>query len=106
MLRYGIHAVEVSDYSEIPSILERIRRCVNNRNVFVAGSCRDYADWDEKKAYTFMYLLGHKLIENGLSLHTGLIEGVGPQVTNGALTAINEKNLPIDRYLRITMLPL
>lgn len=106
MLRYGIHAVEVSSYSEIPSILARIGRCVNNRKIFVAGSCRNYADWEEKNAYKFMYLLGHKLIENGLSLHTGLIEGVGPQVANGALTAINENHLPIDRYLRITTLPL
>ena len=106
MRRYGIHAVEISAYSEIPNILERIRRCVNNRNIFISGSCRNYADWDKDKAYKFLYLLGYKLVKNGLSVHTGLIEGVGPQVTNGALTAINENSLPIDRYLRITTLPL
>ena len=106
MRRYGIHAVEISDYSEIPGILERIRRCVNNRNIFVSGSCRNYGDWNKDKAYKFMYLLGYKLVKNGFSLHTGLIEGVGPQVTNGALTAINENGLSIERYLRITTLPL
>lgn len=106
LLRYGIHAVELDSYSEIPGILDRISKCIFTKRVFVAGSCRNYGDWSKADAFFFMNLLGRKLIENNLSLHTGLIEGVGPQITNGALTAINERRLPIDKYLRITTLPL
>lgn len=106
LLRYGIHAIELESYSEIPEILNRISKCIYTKRIFVSGSCRNYGDWTSSNAYLFMNLLGRKIIENDLSLHTGLIEGVGPQITNGALTAINERQLPIDRYLRITTLPL
>lgn len=106
LLRYGIHAINIDSYSEIPTILKRISLYVNTKNIFIAGSCRNYGDWDSKEAYRFMYLLGYKLIEYGFSLHTGLIEGVGPQVANGALTAINKFDFQIDKHLRITTLPL
>lgn len=80
LLRYGIHAININDYSEIPIILNRIAMHVNTKNIFIAGSCRNYGDWDKDDAYRFMYMLGYKLIENEFNLHTGLIEGVGPQV--------------------------
>lgn len=106
LMRYGIQAVKINDYSEIPSIIDRISKCIFTKRIFVSGSCRDYGKWTIPDAYFFMNLLGRKLIENNFSLHTGLIEGVGPQITNGALTAINERKLPIDRYLHIATLPL
>ena len=76
------------------------------RSVFVAGSCRYYGEWDKESAFIFMSLLGHKLVENGFSVHTGMIEGVGPQIINGVLSAISENKLQIDKFLRITTLPL
>lgn len=106
LLRYGIHTLELDYFSEIPTILERVSKKVFTKRIFLAGSCRDYGEWSSKDAYSFMFALGQKIIKNGLSLHTGLIEGVGPQVTNGALTAINELQLSIDKHLRITTLPL
>ena len=106
LIRYGIHAIEVNDYSEITDILKKVALHVNTKNVFIAGSCRNYGAWEKRQANTFMYLLGQKLIYNGFGVHTGLIEGVGPQVTNGALYAINERGLQISKYLRITTLPL
>lgn len=104
--RYGINALEIDNYEEIPHILKRISTYVNTKNIFIAGSCRNYGNWDPNTAYNFMYKLGHEIIRMGYNLHSGLIEGVGPQVTNGALTAINHYEMSIEKHLRITTLPL
>ena len=106
LLRYGIRAVEIEDFSEIPYILNKVSMHVYAKKVFVAGSCRYYGEWDKESAFIFMSLLGHKLVENGFSVHTGMIEGVGPQIINGVLSAISENKLQIDKFLRITTLPL
>ena len=44
--------------------------------------------------------LGYKLIANEIIVGNGNIEGVGPQVINGVMTAINDKNLDISKYLK------
>lgn len=106
LLRYGIRAVEIEDFSEIPYILNKVSMHVYTKKVFVAGSCRYYGEWDKESAFIFMSLLGRKLVENGFSVHTGMIEGVGPQIINGVLSAISENKLQIDKFLRITTLPL
>lgn len=104
--RYGIRAVLIDDYSEIPNIFERIKKHYYTSSVFVAGSCRNYGNWSSEQAYQFLYSLGYKLIENRYKVSTGLIEGVGPQLVNGVLTAINDYHLNIEKYLSIKTLPL
>ena len=106
LLRYGIHTVFVDSYDEIPKLLNQIYVTYITRRVFIAGSCRNYGEWDQNDAYTFLYLLGYKLIKNGNIVSSGFVEGVGPQIVNGALTAINHLNLNIEKYLQIKPLPL
>ena len=106
LLRYGIHTVFVESYSDIPKLLEEVYITYITRRVFIAGSCRNYGKWDKSSAYSFLYKLGYKLIANNFIVSSGFVEGVGPQVVNGALTAINQFGLNIEKYLQIKPLPL
>lgn len=104
--RYGIRGIEIQSYEDIPHIFECVRKLYFLNKIFIAGSCRNYGTWNYKDAYDFMYRLGYQLIKRGFHISTGLIEGVGPQVVNGALTAIEEDQLNIDSSLTIKTLPL
>lgn len=104
--RYGIKGVEIQTYDDIPRIFECVKKLYFLNKIFIAGSCRHYGQWKYERAYEFMYQLGYKLIKNGFHISTGLIEGVGPQVVNGALTAIEEDKLNIETSLTIKTLPL
>ena len=104
--RYGIHTILIEDYNEIDELFNQSYKLYLTNSVFIAGSCRNYGEWDEDSATEFLYLLGYKLIANEIIVGNGNIEGVGPQVINGVMTAINDKNLDISKYLKIKTLPL
>lgn len=106
LTRYGIRPVLIDSYDELPAIFDEVhRRCKLNK-VFIAGSCRKYVDWKKEEAHKFLYLLGYKLIEKNFKISTGMIEGVGPLVVNGVLTAIRDRGVSVDKYLKIRTLPL
>lgn len=104
--RYGIHTIFIDEYSEISEILHKVFVSYISKRIFIAGSCRNYAPWDTKDAYNFLYNLGYELINNGYQVSSGFSEGVGPQIVNGALTAISSTNRNLERYLQIKPLPL
>lgn len=106
LLRYGIHTIFVEEYNEILDLLKEVYTSYITRRVFIAGSCRNYCHWNKSDAYSFLFQLGYKLITNNYIVSSGFVEGVGPQVVNGALTAINELNLNIEKHLQIKPLPL
>lgn len=104
--RYGIHTLLVEDYSDITSIFKQCYQLFLSHSIFIAGSCRDYSDWNSQEASSMLYKLGYKLIENNIIVSSGNIEGVGPQIINGAITSITERNYDISKYLKIKTLPL
>ena len=106
LLRYGIHTIFINEYDEIIELINKVYCAYIKNRVFIAGSCRNYGTWDKLQAYEFMYKLGFKLISNGYIVSSGFVEGVGPQVVNGALTAINQLKLNLEKYLQIKPLPL
>ena len=104
--RYGIQTVLIDSYGDIPSILSKIKKNYITNHIFIAGSCRNYGAWEKQNAYNFLVQLGYQLIKNGYHISSGFVEGVGPQVINGALNAINEDNLNIEKAITIKPLPL
>jgi hypothetical protein len=106
LARYGIYTILVGDYNNLPFIFKHLQKNYITNSIFVAGSCRNYGNWTEKDAYFFMSNLGYSLVKEGYSISSGNIEGVGPAIINGALTAINELQVPIEKYLSIKTLPL
>lgn len=104
--RYGIQTVLIDSYSDIPLILSKIKKNYITSRIFIAGSCRNYGTWEKEKAYIFLSQLGYQLVKNGYHISSGFVEGVGPQVINGALNAINDYNLNIEKTIVIKPLPL
>ena len=106
LVRYGIHTIFIDNYDEIIDILSQLYVTYITRRIFIAGSCRNYGKWEKSNAYSFLYRLGYTLIKKDYIISSGFVEGVGPQVVNGALTAINELHLNVEKYLQIKPLPL
>ena len=106
LLRYGIHTILVKTPQEIFDIFQKVYKLYLTNHIFIAGSSRNYQDWLENNAYEFLYNLGYKLIENNHIVSSGFVEGVGPQIVNGALTAISDNNLNLEKHLKIKPLPL
>lgn len=96
----------IDHYSDITTILSKIKKNYITNRIFVAGSCRDYGNWEKKDAYKFLSNLGYRLIEKGYHISSGFVEGVGPQIINGALNAINDRHLNIEKTISIKPLPL
>ena len=104
--RYGIQTILIDEYKDIYDIFFKIKKNYITNHIFIAGSCRDYGSWKKEKAYQFLSTLGYKLVEKGYHISSGFVEGVGPQVINGALNAINDLNLNIEKTIVIKPLPL
>jgi hypothetical protein len=93
--RYGIKALELDSYDEIPVILRAIERLYRMRTVFISGSAEEYGEWTRAAASDFVHNLSAALVQKGFRVVTGFGWGVGSAVINGALQAIYERP---DRY--------
>lgn len=102
--RYGIRTILVDEYEEIFDIFYEINRKHMLDKIFVSGSARDYGTFSDP--YYFLNKLGYALVENNYKLITGFVEGVGPQLLNGALNAVSDKKLKLEKYICIKHLPL
>lgn len=85
LLRYGIHAVMIKEYTEITSILLEIEKRLKRGNIFISGAAHIYDPYTEEDAKLFIHKLSYKLAENGLKIVSGYGLGIGGIVINGAL---------------------
>jgi NAD-dependent SIR2 family protein deacetylase len=86
--RYGITALEVDGFEQIPLILGEIERRYRRRTVFISGSAEEFAPWGREKAQTFLTNLSSTLVRERFRVVTGFGIGVGTPVINGALKEI------------------
>lgn len=86
--RYGIQALLIDDYSEIPAILSAIETRFLKRTVFIAGSAEDYGTWKREDAVNLVHGLSSALVQTNLRVVNGFGWGIGSAVINGALDAI------------------
>lgn len=87
---YGIKTVFVDSYDEIPSILQDIKSKSVCNNVFISGSIEDYKDFDKSSADKLIFKLAYSLVEKNFKVISGFGLGVGDNVINGALQAIDD----------------
>lgn len=83
--RFGIHAVVVDDYDDIPEILRQVRLRSLRKRVFVSGSSVASSPWPEQRLADFCEALGRRLVSEGLDLVSGFGLGIGSSVLTGAL---------------------
>lgn len=87
---YGIKTVFVDSYDEIPSILQDIKSKSLCNNVFISGSIEDYKDFDKSSADKLIFKLAYSLVKKNFKVISGFGLGVGDNVINGALQAIDD----------------
>lgn len=85
LIRYGIHAIMIKEYSEITAILLEIEKRLKRKNIFISGAAHDYLPYTEEKAKDLIHSLSYKLAEKEYKIISGFGLGIGSIVINGAL---------------------
>ncbi|VAC03570.1 Uncharacterised protein [Enterobacter hormaechei] len=91
LLRFGIQAVLVNEYEDIPVILKEIESRFLKKTIFISGSAEEYGTWDKQEALNFVHSLSASLVKAGYRVVNGFGWGIGSAVINGALDAIYSK---------------
>jgi hypothetical protein len=91
LLRFGIQAVLVNEYEDIPIILKEIENRFLKKTIFISGSAEEYGSWDKQEALNFVHSLSASLVKAGYRVVNGFGWGIGSAVINGALDAIYAK---------------
>ena len=87
--RYGLIAVEIDDYDEVPDLLRQLERRVALERVWVSGSWPiDAADAEASKIYAIAEGIGHSIGDMGRSLVSGAGLVVGSATIAGFLDAL------------------
>lgn len=85
--RYGLLAVEIDDYDEVPALLRTVERRVAERRVWVSGSWPLEAAGAER-IYVLSEAIGREVGRAGLDLVTGAGLTVGSASISGFLDAL------------------
>lgn len=88
LLRFGIQALLVDNYEDIPIILREIESRSLKKTIFISGSAEEYGAWDKQEALNFMHSLSASLVKGGYRIVNGFGWGIGSAVINGALDAM------------------
>lgn len=99
--RYGLAAVEIEDYEEVPDLLRQIERRVAARRVWISGSWPVDTGGPETAAiYTLAEQIGRRVGHAGLDLVSGAGLIVGSAAISGFLDALrNGGGWDLDRRL-------
>lgn len=103
--RYGIQAVLLDSYSQIPEVLAGVCHRVRSKCVFLSGSAADYGIWSEETAVNFIRLLTKRLCDQGYQIITGHGKGVGSYVISSVLEKYGNNLHEIERHLVIRAFP-
>lgn len=87
--RYGLVAVEVDDYDEVPGLLHQVERRVAAKRVWISGSWPLDADAaDTQKIYSLSEALGRLIGATGRDLVSGAGVMVGPASIAGFMESL------------------
>lgn len=87
--RYGLFAVEVDGYDEIPELLAEVERRVALQRILVSGSYPlDFPSPEVSKGYAVAMGIGHAIGAMGRSLVSGTGSVVGPAAIGGFLDSL------------------
>jgi hypothetical protein len=106
LVRYGIHAIMITEYSEITIILSELEKKIKRRNVFISGAVHDFKPYTEETAKDLIHSLSYKLAENNYKIISGFGLGIGSIVINGALDfKLNSNYRNVDDLLILRPFP-
>lgn len=100
--RYGLRAVEIDSYDDVPVLLKLLERKIAERRVWVSGSWPVGIEGDRHMEFVYQVAhgLGYELGQMGLTLVSGSGLLVGSAVLGGFLSALQEAGVwDLDRRL-------
>lgn len=104
--RYGIQAVVVTDYDDLPDVLRQLRLRVQRKRILVSGSFDQADPWTRVRLEGFCQQLGQRIIRGGFDLVNGFGVGVGNPLIGGAAEELYRAPAPaIERRLILRPFP-
>lgn len=105
--RYGLVAVEIDSYDEVPELLRKIERRVAARRIWVSGSWPFEAPGKgAAKSYALAESIGRYIGHSGLDLISGVGLLVGPAAVGGFLDGLRaDGSWDVDRRLVVRPFP-
>lgn len=105
--RYGIQAVLLNSYSDIPDILREIERQCNLNNIFISSSMSiNSKKWTIGYAKLFASNLAQSLVSERLHITSGYGFEIGNAIITGVLNEVqNKKYAHFDEYLKLYPFP-
>ena len=106
LVRYGIHAIMVKEYSDITAILLEIEKRLKRKNIFISGAAHNYAPYTEATAKDLIHSLSYELAKKEYKIISGFGLGIGSIVINGALDfKLNSNYRSLDDLLVLRPFP-
>jgi len=101
LLRVGIKAVYVDQFSEITDILREVEYRHKKKTIFISGAAHDYAPWKEAESEQFVYSLSKAISREQYRVISGFGLGIGSAVITGVLeqTIMNGGRLDSDQLI-------
>ena len=103
--RYGIQAVMLDDYSQIPDILERIRLKAKTNNIFISGAAHIYGNKWEKLGINLISLMSQFFYDHKYKIVTGHARGVGSYIISTILENVQKNKSELDSHILIRAFP-
>jgi hypothetical protein len=103
--RYGIRAVMIDNYAEIPVILRELKRRSNLNDIFVSGSAHSYDPKGQAELESLARMLGKTVIDRGYNIVSGFGLGIGGSVIVGAMEVAYDKGVSIDERMILRPFP-
>lgn len=103
--RYGIEAVLIDSYDDIPSILMNIQKEVKSNNIFISGAAHEYGSEWNTTAPLFIKNLVRELYYHHYKIITGHARGVGSYVISSVLEECQSNVSKLEKHLIIKAFP-
>lgn len=103
--RYGIEAVLLDSYNEIPYILKDIKKQAKCNSIFISGAAHEYGVAWEKKAPLFIRKLVKKLYYDNYRIITGHARGIGSYVISSVIEECQSSVSKLEKHLMIKAFP-
>ena len=103
--RYGIEAVIIDSYNEIPNILKDIHKESKCNTIFISGAAHEYGICWSKSAPLFIKNLVKKLYHRNYKIVTGHARGIGSFVISSVIEECQANVSKLEKHLIIKAFP-
>lgn len=103
--RYGIEAVLLDSYDEIPDILRDIQRQARCNSIFISGAAHEYGSAWESTAPLFIRKLVKQLYRKNYKIVTGHARGIGSYIISSAIEECQSSVSKLEKHLIIKAFP-